>query len=70
MAKVRIEIDEVVDSGLDMVDLLNYIATKIKDGYTSGHHPSWTLFGSTSELKLRGSITSENGTALGAVKTP
>lgn len=41
---VRIEIDEVVDSGTDMVDLLNHIATKIKEGFTSGYHPGWTLF--------------------------
>jgi len=68
MAKVRIEIDEEVNSASDMVDLLNDIATKVKEGHTIGHKPSWALFGASSEVKLRGPITTDNSTALGAVK--
>lgn len=39
----RIEITEEVESTYDMVDLLNTIATKVKEGYTSGYYPHWQL---------------------------
>lgn len=38
---LRITIEEEVKTPEDLVDLLNFIATKVKDGYTSGHYPHW-----------------------------
>jgi hypothetical protein len=62
-----IEIYEVVESSMDMVDLLGHIATKIKEGYTSGVKPTWTLFGATGS-SIGEDLQAKNG-APGAVKT-
>lgn len=42
---IKLEIYEEVASVSDLVDLLNEIATKVKEGYTSGYHPGWKLVG-------------------------
>lgn len=42
---IGIEITEEVESVEEMVDLLNTIATKVKEGYTSGYYPHWELTG-------------------------
>lgn len=40
---MKIIIYEEVEDAEQAVDLLNYIAEKIKDGNTSGYHPGWAL---------------------------
>lgn len=40
---IRIEISEEAADTADMVDLLNRIATLVKDGYTSGYGPRWEI---------------------------
>lgn len=42
---IKIEILEEVETKEDMVDLLNQIATMVKEGYTSGYHPGWRIEG-------------------------
>lgn len=40
---IRIEITEEVADAMAMVDLLNHIATLVKEGYTSGYYPHWQI---------------------------
>lgn len=47
---IKIEIHEEVSNAEEMVDLLNEIATKVKEGYTSGYHPGWTISGEEEKL--------------------
>lgn len=44
---IGIIIHEEVEDTEAVVDLLNHIATKVKEGYTSGYHPGWELKGET-----------------------
>lgn len=39
----KLTIHEEVENPEEMIDLLNEIATKIQEGYTSGYHPGWSL---------------------------
>jgi len=41
----QIKITEEVETAEQMIDLLDNIAEKIANGYTSGHNPSWVLEG-------------------------
>lgn len=40
---MTIEIQEVVEDTSAMVDVLNTIATMVKEGYTSGVDPYWKI---------------------------
>lgn len=40
---IKIEILEEVADSMAMVDLLNHIATMVKQGYTSGFYPHWAI---------------------------
>lgn len=40
---IGIKISEEVENAEAMVDLLNEIATKVKEGYTSGYYPHWEI---------------------------
>lgn len=42
---ITIEIHEEVATSMDLVDLLNHIATMVKSGHTSGFSPGWKLVG-------------------------
>lgn len=42
---LKIDIHEEVDDAGELVDLLNHIATLVKEGYTSGHYPRWSITG-------------------------
>lgn len=40
---IKIEIHDEVEDEMAMVDLLNHIATLVKEGYTSGINPNWDI---------------------------
>lgn len=42
---IKLEIYEEVATSSDMVDVLNEIATKVKEGYVEGYNPNWRIVG-------------------------
>jgi hypothetical protein len=40
---MKINITEEVTTISEMVQLLNHIATKVDEGYTTGYYPHWSV---------------------------
>lgn len=50
---ITIEIDEETATHNDMVYVLERVLELIKQGYTSGYEPSWSLSGEEEERLIR-----------------
>jgi hypothetical protein len=42
---IKIEIYEEVENPMELVDLLNEVATLVKKGNMIGYHPGWKIIG-------------------------